>query len=66
MQDEKPHDDSVEFWRSKSNEYEWLYKEQQDISIGYKNLMEEYKKEYLRISDENLRLINKLPKKPIL
>jgi hypothetical protein len=56
----------IEFWRKKANEYEWLYKEQKDITKGYKEIVEEYKREYLRMSDENLRLMNKLIKQPIL
>ena len=33
----------LEFWRNKANDYEWLYKEQKDISDGYKKIIDEYR-----------------------
>lgn len=31
----------IEFWRGKSNEWEWLFKEQKDICDGYRQIIKE-------------------------
>jgi hypothetical protein len=33
----------VEFWRTKANDYECLYREQKDIGKGYKKIIDEYR-----------------------
>jgi hypothetical protein len=41
MIDNNAHNRDIEFWRNKANDFEYLYREQKEISQGYRKLLEE-------------------------
>lgn len=42
----------VEFWRTKAHDYEWLYKSQKEIAIGYKEIIEEMQQQLKKFNIE--------------
>ncbi len=44
-------DSEIEYWKRKTKEYEWLYKEQKDLCDGFKKLLDEYRERL----DEKIR-----------
>jgi hypothetical protein len=43
MKKEKHPVDTLEYWKSRSNSYEWLYHSQKEVTAGYKGIIEDYK-----------------------
>jgi hypothetical protein len=50
---EKSKEYQLEYYRSRAIDYEWLFKEQKEISDGYKNLVNIYRKD---VQDKDLEI----------
>jgi hypothetical protein len=42
----------VEYWRTKAHDYEWMFKEQQDICKGYREIIEELQQQLKKLHIE--------------
>lgn len=44
------------YCKQRASDYEWMFKEQQNIANGYKKIIEEMKKELAEVKQENVIL----------